>query len=142
MVSNCVSFGFFLFTDITNFQSTRSIKLSKHNWKEYSEHKLAVMPPLVSEHILSREVPRFTVTPLTVPVMVADANGVNAQPNFPADFHFEALRGRPMVTYHPDYDILAEGERYPGLAETRVIINSVFSKAAGGPILKREAYEH
>ena len=140
--SQCGSFlYFFLYSDTLSIQLIRSIKLSKHNWKEYSEHKLAVMPPLVSEHILSRVAPRFTVNPLIVPVMALDAGGEEVQLRFPADHRVAALRGRTMVRYHADYDILAEGEQYPGQDETRIIINAVFSKAASGPMLKREAYE-
>ncbi len=117
------------------------MKLSKHNWKEYSEHKIAVMPPYVSEHILSRVAPVFPPAPLTVPVM-AEVNGVEVQQEFPHDYPVVALRGRPMVEYNVDYaGILPVGEAYPGSPETRAIVATVYQKAASGPMLKRETYE-
>ena len=101
---------------------------------------MAVMPPLVSEHILSRVPPVFTVAPLVVPVMV-EINGVEAQDRFPQEYPQANLRGRPMVKYHPDYNLLPEGELYPGLRETRAIITDVFKKAAAGLMTERKAYE-
>ena len=116
------------------------MRRSKHNWREYSEHTLAVMPPLVTKHILSRSAPEFTCARLTIPVMVA-VNGVETQGRFPADYPVETLRGELMVRYHADYDILAEGETYPGHPETRAVIKSIFREAASRPMKDRENYD-
>ena len=117
------------------------MKISKTNWKKYSEHKIAVMPSQVSDHILTQEAPVFRVSALTIPVMVIDEHGAEVRALFPADYPTVGLRGVPMVRYNVDYDIMEDGELYPGTPETRATVASTRQRGLTTANVERKNYE-